>query len=89
MFDLQLVSFFWGNLGQLQTRCLLDIIFHVMCVCMCVCVLLLFLLYYEMKLPKLPLLITAQQQRGIEWGNLMQYEVTLKLPKLPLDYILD
>ncbi len=50
---------------------------------MCVCVLLLFLLYYEMKLPKLPLLITAQQQRGIDWGNLMQYEVTLKLPKLP------
>lgn len=83
MFDLQLVSFFWGNLGQLQTRCLLDIIFHVMCVCMCVCVLLLFLLYYEMKLPKLPLLIKSQQQRGFEWGNLMQYEVTLKLPKLP------
>jgi hypothetical protein len=83
MFDLQLVSFFWGMLGQLQTRCLLDIIFHVMCVCMCMCVLLLFLLYYEMKLPKLPLLITAQQQRGIDWGNLMQYEVTLKLPKLP------
>ncbi len=89
MFDLQLVSFFWGRLGQLQTRCLLDIIFHVMCVCMCMCVLLLFLLYYEMKLPKLPLLITAQQQRGIDWGNLMQYEVTLKLPKLPLDYILN
>lgn len=38
MFDLQLVSFFWGNLGQLQTRFLLDIIFHVMCMCMCVCI---------------------------------------------------
>ena len=89
MFDLQLVSFFWGRLGQLQTRCLLDIINH-MYVCVCIYTqLLLFLLYYEMKLPKLPLLITAQQQRGIEWGNLIQYEVTLKLPKLPLDYILD
>ena len=38
MFDLQLVSFIWGNLGQLQTRSLLDIIFNVMCMCMCVCI---------------------------------------------------
>lgn len=89
MFDLQLVSFFWGRLGQLQTRFTIDIINYV-CVCVCIYIqLLLFLLYYKMKLPKLPLLITAQQQRGIEWGNLVQYEVTLKLPKLPLDYILD
>lgn len=87
MFDLQLVSFFWGMLGQLQTRFTIDIINHIY-VCVCVCIqLLLFLLYYKMKLPKLPLLIKTQQHCGIEWGNLMQYEVTLKLPKLPLDYI--
>jgi hypothetical protein len=74
-------------LGQLQTRSTIDIINH-MYVYVCVCVqLLLFLLYYKMKLPKLPQLITAQQQRGTRWGNLMQYEVTLKLPNLPLDYI--
>lgn len=87
MFDLQLVSFFWGILGQLQTRFTIDIINHIY-VCVCVYIqLLLFLLYYKMKLPKLPLLIKTQQHCGIEWGNLMQYEVTLKLPKLPLDYI--
>lgn len=87
MFDLQLVSFFWGMLGQLQTRSTIDIINH-MYVYMCVYIqLLLFILYYKMKLPKLPLLITAQHWRGMRWGNLMQYEVTLKLPKLPLDYI--
>lgn len=89
MFDLQLVSFFWGILGQLQTRSTIDIINYVY-VCVCIYIqLLLFLLYYEMKLHKLPLLIKTLQHRGIEWGNLMQYEVTLKLPKLPLDYILD
>lgn len=89
MFDLQLVSFFWGMLGQLQTRSTIDIINYVY-VCVYIYIqLLLFLLYYEMKLPKLPLLIKTQQHRGIEWGNLVQYEVTLKLPKLPLDYILD
>lgn len=87
MLDLQLVSFFRGMLGQLQTRLLLDIKIYI-CVCVCIYIqLLIFLLYYEMKLPKLPLLITTQQQRGLSWGNLMQYEVTLKLPKLPLAYI--
>jgi len=34
MFDLQLVSFFWGMLGQLETRSTIDIINYVyVCVC--------------------------------------------------------
>ena len=53
---------------------------------MYVCVyieLLVFLLYYEMKCPKCPLVYQAQQQRSMKLGNLAIYEVSRSVPNVP------